>query len=154
MQTWITDYNFLDSAENLDFKRLHSQIYEGIHVLASLLGISDKLVNPKRSVKNHPVAKLWAGFEIDLWKYIMWHKTVWIKRNYKYENTINQKNYFFITDLLQNKIKRYDFSDQPIWITDELIRVHRSVLIQKKPEHYRKLWQDVPEGLKMRYDWR
>lgn len=154
MQTWITAYNFLASAKNLDTKRLHSQIYEAIHILASLLDVSNKLVNPKRSVKNHPVAKLWAGFEIDLWKYIMCHKIEWVKRNYKYENTINQKNYLFITNLLQDKIKRYDFSDQPIWITDELILIHRFVLIQKKPEHYRKLWPDVPEGLTMRYDWR
>jgi hypothetical protein len=53
MQTFIPDYNFYRSACNLDTKRLGSQIYEAIHILASLLYVNDKLVNPKRNVKNH-----------------------------------------------------------------------------------------------------
>lgn len=57
MQTFITDKNYSISASNLDNKRLGAQIYEGIHILASLLDVNDKLVTPKRSVKNHPVAK-------------------------------------------------------------------------------------------------
>lgn len=47
MQTWITDKDFFKSAANLDRRRLGAQLYEGIHVLASLLEVNDKLVTPK-----------------------------------------------------------------------------------------------------------
>jgi hypothetical protein len=151
MQTWITDYNFYQSAKNLDNKRLHAQIYEGIHILSSLLNINDKLVNPKRSVRNYPVAKLWEGHEYNLFQYINNHIVVWICKGFRYYGTVSYENirilYYFI-------LQYYDKSEYLFWITDELIQIHRSVLIQKKSEHYKKLWPDVPEGLKMRYDFR
>jgi len=154
MQTWITDFSFSKSAQNLDNKRLHTQIYEGIHIFASLLDINNKLVNPKRSIKNHPTAKLWKGYELNLWIYIYFHRMEWKNRGYK--NTITEKNIMIIVKYL------YKFNDNnlaykngnPDWITEELVTTHRSVLIQKKPEHYRKLWPDVPDDLQMRYDWR
>jgi hypothetical protein len=66
MQTWLTDSDFSLSASNLDTKRLNAQIYEGIHILSSLLDVNDKLINPKRNVKNHPASKLWVGYQKQL----------------------------------------------------------------------------------------
>jgi len=149
MQTWITDFNFLKSAKNLDRKRLQAQIYEGIHILSSLLNVNDKLVNPKGSVKNHPVAKLWENYENELFNYIDIHMAV-IDPYYIEKNNINTLNFLLLAD-----IGKFHINEQLIipWITPELIRVHRSILIQKKPEYYRKKWPDIPDNLIMRYDW-
>lgn len=70
MQTWITDTDIAVSAHNLDRQRLCAQLYEGIHILASLCGANDKLVNPKRDVSNHPAAKVWRGREEALCFYL------------------------------------------------------------------------------------
>jgi hypothetical protein len=148
MQTWITDYSFMQSAKNLDRQRLGAQIYEGIHILASLIGLNDKLVNPKRDVSNYPQAKLWKGWEGDLYLYILCHLIEWEKRGHKAE--ISNKNIAMIS-----WEKKMVIAPQYVpWITPELIIVHRSVLIQKKPEHYKPLWPNCPDNLKMRYDWR
>jgi hypothetical protein len=156
MQTWITDKDFYKSASNLDTRRLQANIYESIQILASLIDCSDKLVNPKRNVKNYPQAKLWKGYERELYIYIGKHILVWEQNKYKYDySTITYRNYEFI---IFNKLVELNIMPFlikiPKWITDELIQVHRSVLIQKKPDYYKKLWPDVSDNLKMRYDWR
>lgn len=153
MQTFITDKDFKQSARNLDRQRLHSQIYEAIHILSSLLEINDQLVNVKRNVKNHPAAKLWTGYELELLKYIQVHIDEWTFRGYKTD--INSRNFQVLWLELDVLTKQYDYDKlMPDWITDDLIKTHRSVLIQKKPEYYNKLWPDCPRDLKMRYDWR
>lgn len=130
MQTWITDKDFYKSAGNLNRNHLAAQIYEGIHILASLLDYTDKLVNPKRNVKNHPAAKLWIGNEKELLIYICDHLNNWIDRGYK--TSINTKNYLYLRSLFNPVDFTYDKYRLPLWITDELIQTHRSVLIQKE----------------------
>jgi hypothetical protein len=136
----------------LDSKRLGAQIYEGIHILASLLGVNDKLVNPKRDVNNHPAARLWKGYEDELMYYIIEHQRSW---NYRYafkEDSINNQNIRILMKVLNYDFREY--KDPLDWITDELIEVHRSVLYAKKPEYYSNVFSQVTEGLNMRYDWR
>jgi hypothetical protein len=99
VQTRITDKDFYKSASNLSRQHLQAQIYEGIHILASLLDVNDKLVNPKRNVKNHPASKLWMGYELNLLNYIMIHIREW-KINRKYKCPVNEKNYYIIHDVL------------------------------------------------------
>ena len=176
MQTFITEHDFYKSASNLIRQHLQSTIYESIHILASLLNINDRLVNPKRSVKNHPAAKLWAGHERALLYYIDVHLDKWYNLDYKMG--INWQNYNLIKTIKKIKIDCM----LPKWITTQLIQTHRSVLIQKEIEkefkllqnepscfevvkyrawakkfdgikHYRSLWPDCPTNLKMRYDW-
>lgn len=150
MQTWITDINFRKSAENLDVKRLGAQIYEGIHILSSLTGLNDKLVNPKRNVSNHPAALLWKGYEQDLMNYLKAHLDEWYYR--KYNSFINLNNLKIIIREAQIYPMVYQFRTR--WITDELIETHRSVLIQKKPEFYSQKWPNVPTNKTMHYNWR
>jgi len=138
MQTFITDYDFYKSASNLDTKRLGSQIYEAIHILASLLDVNDKLVNPKRNVKNHPAAQLWAGYEQWLLEYIMSHIDCWEDKGYNIN--INAKNYL----ILLREIRKMNFNQiPPSWITDELIQTHRSVLIQKEIEKEKEIRERI-----------
>jgi hypothetical protein len=183
MQTWITDKDFYKSASNLTKQHLQANIYESIQILASLLNINDKLVNPKKNVDNYPQARLWSNNIAEIYSYINIHLSQWFNRGYK--TNINGKNLIilskFIMTIKFNKLN---------WITDELIQTHRSVLIQKEinkeynlncdiqwleydddvtssqkydlqndlykkiSRHYRNLWPDCPRDLKMRYDWR
>lgn len=129
MQTWITDKDFSKSASNLNRHHLHANIYESIHILASLLDCTDKLVNPKRNVKNHPAAKLWKGYEGYLYFYIEFHLSAWHENGY--ESHINSKNLYMIAKQL-TLYSYYMDEKNIVWITDELIQTHRSVLIQKE----------------------
>lgn len=134
MQTFITDFDFYTSASNLNRQHLQANIYEGIHILASLLDVNDKLVNPKRNVKNHPASKLWVGYEQWLLEYITNHIDLWENKGYRVN--INAKNYLIIFE----EIKKIKINEPfPNWITDELIQTHRSVLIQKEIEKEKEL---------------
>lgn len=148
MQTWITDTDIAVSAHNLDRQRLGAQLYEGIHILASLCGVNDKLVNPKRDVSNRRAAKLWQGREEALYFYIRVHMMEWKARKYKSVINIANMDMLSSSGVIPVSIAIPDF------ITPDLIATHRSVLIAKKPDHYGSLWPDCPRGLQMRYDWR
>lgn len=132
MQTWITNLDYSLSAKNLDSKRLGAQMYEGIHILASLLEVSDKLVTPKRSVKNHPVAKFWDGYELDLLCYIRYHMLEWYNRGYS--SVINEKNYLFLYSIV-SKLD-YKYIGQNSKITENLIKLHKQILINKNTKYY------------------
>ena len=92
MQTFLVHPNYRTSAQSLDNRRLFSQIYESIHILASLVDMNEALVNPKRNVANHPVARLWKGHEASLLAYAYTHYKVWAAKYKPTEETINAKN--------------------------------------------------------------
>jgi hypothetical protein len=140
MQIKVTDKDFYKSASNLTRQDLNAQIYEAIHVLACNLNVQDNLVNPilgqrEKSIKNHPVSKLWGGYERELEAYVYAHIVEWGNRGYK--SDINIKNYHIITKSLDRGI--YYIPDYiPDWITDEFIQMHRSNLIRKEIEREEK----------------
>jgi len=92
MQTFLVDPDYAVSASYLDNRRLFSQIYEAIHILASLTHCNQLLVNPKRDVSRHPVAVAWKGHEKALFTYILYHYAEWIKRYGDNFDTINWHN--------------------------------------------------------------
>jgi hypothetical protein len=158
MQINITDKNIYASVHNLDRQRLFSNIYEGIHGLSSLLGVHDQLVTPKRDISNYPQVRLWELNIMFLFSHIVnsyerWFKEYANKNITLYNSTINFKNIEKITLLLDHHNYKY-IKEYPDWVTDEVIQVHRSHLIQKNPDFYKSKWPDVPDNLKMRYDWR
>lgn len=130
MQTFLVHEDYTRSAEALDPKRRFSQIYEGIHILASLLDMNDQLVNPKRSVKNHPVAKLWAGHEAALWDYCITHFNVWSKNKKDVGNTINLQNLI----KLEPRLKGSDITPKAII---QKIPEYRAILSSKDPSYYK-----------------
>ena len=132
MQTFIVYEDPIKSAAALDPKRRFSQIYEGIHILASNLGLSDKLMNPKRSVINHPIAKLWYGHDGALYAYIVVHYAVWsIHDRRSTDPTINEINLRFLSTYCKGS------TDIPIRVK-ELILEHRQQLLAKYPAFYSK----------------
>jgi len=92
MQTFLVDADYKTSASLLDSKRLFSQIYEGIHILASLTLMNNRLVNPKRNISNHPIVEVWRGHEWSLFNYVSAHYSVWSALHPLTINTINQAN--------------------------------------------------------------
>jgi hypothetical protein len=140
MQTWFLFYDVKKSAAALDRNRLGAQIYEGVHILASLLGVNEKLVNPKRSVAKHPIAKLWNGYECHLFNYIVVHLREWQNRGY--QCGINLKNMYMIMSLRASHIRGYEV--RPPWVDEELIKSHREKLIVRLPSHYEKIFLDNP----------
>jgi len=143
MQTWLVANTFEKSATLLDRRRLGAQLYESVHILASLRHKNHLLINPKRDVSNHPASKLWVGYERELGAYIYAHLSEWCNRGYK--SDINTKNYRVITEGLERGM--YNI---PSWITSEVIVTHRNVLYRKNPTFYPKKWCG-DRG--MRYDW-
>ena len=129
MQTWILDENFAVSASKLSLRHLQAQIYEGIQILASLLDYRDKLVNPKRSVANHPASIQWKGYEFHLSQFVGSHLKEWFNRGYKSE--VNLKNYENLLDQVNvdnRKVNEKVFN---------LIPYHKARLFFKMKDLYR-----------------
>jgi hypothetical protein len=160
MQTNMTNKIIAKSVRNLDRRRLFSNIYENIQGLASLLGIHDQLVTPKKDISYKSQCKLWKGYELYLLRHIeacydYWYKKYANKQITQYLHTINFKNIMKLKIVMGFDLDSpyRDLSMYPDWCTDETIQVHRSHLIQKDPEYYKKLWPEVPDNLEMHYEW-
>ena len=146
MQSWVLDFDFIRSASFLDRNRLHANIYENIHGLASLWNINDKLVNPKRNITNHPNVKRWKGLEASYCDYIACHLNGWKERGYNSE--INKENYYIILSYAKEKglVDKYTAVFQfPTWITEDFIINHRLILLQRNYKHYCKYFTNEGE---------
>ena len=72
---------------------------------------------------------MWDGYTAALVDYGVAMCDEWIRRCYE--------------DHLRPRILQYDWGGDlvmPPWLTDDLCRVYRSLLLRKYPEHYRPLW--------------
>lgn len=138
MQTFLTHWHedaltaFRVTAKELDWQRLGKQRVEALQIINSL-------TNKSTGWRNHPAVKMWREHLTVLWLY---HDTMiqeWIDRGYR-------NNMPFMRGS-----NHYWFPKTPEWITPELVRSHQSNLIRKKPEHYARLFPDVPDDLE--YIW-
>jgi hypothetical protein len=95
-----------------------------------------------KQFQNHPVSKMWRGFEYQLAEY---GKTIcleWIGRGYK--DTCYQK----ISDLQ----KQFSDTGLPPWFGDSKFHeAHQSNLIRKDYKHYKHQFPDAREGLEYIY---
>jgi len=155
MQVKVLDRDFYKSASYLRCpQELNAQIYEAIHGLASLLEcvdsleLSDKCKNKIKRYKDYPQCKLWKGYEKELLCYILIHLDVWIWK-YRYNSNINLINFkllrkLFFSELYLTLEICQEYLSNIRWITDEFIRMHRSVLIQKEIEREKKILLKKP----------
>lgn len=131
MQTFLPYPDFKKSVEILDYKRLGKQRVETFQVLNILL--------ERTSTKgwiNHPVTKMWRGYEAALQTYQNYTISEWIKRGYN-------NNMPFETILLESKL--------PPWFGDDrLHKSHRSNLLRKDWEYYSQYFKEDPT---MPYFW-
>lgn len=158
MNTFITDNDMAISADNLDRKRIFSNIYENIHGLASLLSINDQLVNPVKDISKKVQCKMWIGCEKQLFLYIYvcyrtWYNKFANKIITKYHDTVNYKNIKKISDVLNIWPNDEDYKF-PEWVTTEMINNHRAILISKDRDYYLPKWPECDFHVNVRYDWR
>lgn len=132
MQTFLPFSDFQKSVEVLDYRRLGKQRVETFQVLNILLNRTES-----KGWTNHPVTKMWRGFEEALKLYQNITITEWVKRGYKnnmsFEN-VNKDNLIF-----------------PTWLGDEEFhRSHRSNLLRKNFEYYSQYFN---EPIDLEYKW-
>jgi len=117
MQTFLPYKSFKESAKTLDWRRLGKQRVEAHQVLNVLLERTDT-----KGWRNHPITKMWVGYESSLQLYFNVIVDEWINRGYN-----NTMQYEDITD----KIK------YPYWLgNDTFHSSHRSNLIRKDNDFY------------------
>lgn len=125
MQTFLPYSDFKKCAESLDRKRLNKQITEAEQIYNCIMNDT--------GWKNHPIVKMWHGYENALLCYRNEMLKKWYSIGGKYK-----KGYIYP----RGNIK------MPWWIgIEEIHRSHRSMLIQKMPEWYCSLFSDTPDNL-------
>ena len=133
MQTFLTHYHddiqiaFRRTASELDWQRLGKQRVEAYQILRAIMGFTKGWVN-------HPCTLMWRDHYVLLELYHDVMIDEWVQRGYR--NTMSKK---------YGSWKQWPA--KPEWFLPELVRSHQSNLIRKKPEHYKKLWPDVPDDL-------
>lgn len=140
MQTFLPYADYKQSAKVLDMKRLGKQRVEVLQLLNSITAIDRGL--PIKGWKNHPCRKMWQNHKNALIEYGLTICDEWKSRGYK--------------DTCWEKIHcHYDYTksnDKPTFIGNEEFHLsHKSMLKQKKPEHYNVIWPDVPSNIE--YVW-
>ena len=150
MQTFVpiatTDYAQI--AKVLDNKRLNKQALEGWQILLNLYGL-DPEGNERtpRGWSNHPAVKMWRGYEVSLYSYVIAMTNEWIDRGYK--STIGMK----ATQTMHSAILKGRFlsSEMPDWMRDpekfkEIASSHRTALLAKDYAWYSQFNWDEDNG--------
>ena len=141
MQTFLPSKSFVQTAEALDYRRLGKQRVETMQIMKAFTRASGGWVN-------HPAVKMWRGFG---WALLEYQRAVcgeWVSgRGFK--DTCMDKT-IEIYNALPAHLKNEGV--YPPWMSrDEIYEAHRSMLIQKKPDHYQPLWPETPTNLE--YVW-
>lgn len=132
MQTFLPYPDLKKSVETLDYRRLGKQRVETFQVLNILLERTET-----RGWRNHPVTRMWSGYEVALQAYQNYTIKEWINRGYK--NTM--------------KFETFDEKElvMPPWFgLEDFHRSHRSNLLRKDYEYYSQYF-DEPDNLE--YYW-
>ena len=130
MQTFLPYPEFDKSAAVLDWERLGKQRVEAYQIIRAItLG---------NGWSNHPVVKMWTGFEDALKLYSNAMVEEWVRRGYR------------------NSLEIYDLTGcgiaYPWWLgIEEFHAAHRAALLAKNYGHYSKYgWVEEPG---IRYVW-
>jgi hypothetical protein len=125
--------NFHMNAFCLDPKRLGKQRVETFQILNAM--------HSNAGWRNHPATVMWRPYPDSLLYYGVVMCREWIDRGYN-DRLLNR---------FYDMVRTTEFSLPP-WIDDERIIIsHRSNLIRKYPEHYGRLWPEIPND--MPYYW-
>jgi hypothetical protein len=126
LQTFLPYPDFVKTARVLDNRRLGRQRVEAYQILRVLAGMT-------KGWTNHPTVRMWSGYEIALSVYMNVMIEEWERRGYR--------NSMF-------RVTTSDNFDLPPWFADpDFHAAHRSNLLRKDPEHYRKFWPNEPDDL-------
>ena len=136
MQTFLPYDNFNLSLEVLDYRRLGKQRVETWQLLNVLLNRRDK---HKDGWRNHPICKMWKGYENALKLYLNKSIEIWVSQGYK--NTMKLEE-------IEGDIV------YPNWFgNSDFHNSHKSNLLRKDFEYYSKYgWQENPKDPYVWYD--
>lgn len=136
MQTFLPYESFAKSAKVLDMKRLGKQRVECLQVLNVFTGV-------RAGWGNHPITRMWTGYELSLLKYGLIVCKVWTDRGYR--DTCFGKMRSQYADVPMSDINA---AEPPPWLGDpDFHRSHQSNLVRKLPERYGPLFPGVPDDL-------
>lgn len=146
MQTFIVEtvvvgdnypsHIFQMTAAKLDNKRLGKQRVECLQILNSL--------KHKTAWYNHPAVQMWKGFERALALYGLAMCSEWVYERNFVDNCSEKISKFIVNENGEMDINII----YPNWLYNkQLAESHRSNLIRKKPEHYKKFWPEVPNNI-------
>ncbi len=117
MQTFLPYKSFKQSLQSLDWRRLGKQRVEAHQVLNVLLGRTET-----KGWINHPITRMWKGYEPALQLYFNMCVEEWINRGYN------------------NNMKLEEITEPivfPHWLGNDLIHSsHRANLLRKDKEFY------------------
>jgi hypothetical protein len=122
---------------------LGKQRIETIQIANILLGFQKK----SNAWKNHPVVLMWKGYEEFLIKeYLRNIMMEWLDRGFKNERCF--EHYLRLSSIVENEVY-LGFSNitKPKWFCDKLFESHKSNLVRKKPEHYKKFWPEISNDI-------
>jgi len=132
MQTFLPYADLQESVRVLDYRRLGKQRVETFQVLNILLDRT-----PTKGWRNHPVTRMWSGYECALQVYQNYTIQEWVNRGYK--------NNMQFEEILIPSPK------MPSWFGDEEFhRSHRSNLLRKDYEYYSQFFN---EPTNLEYIW-
>ena len=128
MQTFLPYKDFYKSLQSLDYKRLGKQRVEAFQLLNVLLGRTKT-----KGWKNHPICKMWKGYENALKVYYNICLKEWIKRGYK--NTMKFE-----------EIEIKNMEQPEWWGNEDFHNSHKSNLLRKDFDFYSKYdWKVSPD---------
>ena len=131
MQTFMPEPSFKDSLAVLDDKRLGKQRVETKQILRAIRGETI-------GWRNHPATLMWVGYEGALARYGYVSCNIWSLRGF--DDTLRE--YFL------HVIRNADHTEMPPWFGYMPFHIsHRSNLVRKDPQHYRRFYPDVPDDL-------
>jgi hypothetical protein len=125
MQTFIPYPDFQETARCLDNRRLGNQRLEAMIILNTL--------HRGGGWSHHPAVRMWKGHENELAYYMNAMIDEWKKRGFK--NNMRRRRIKFPLNM-------------PAWIGSRKLHAsHRSNLLRKEPQWYRRFRWNVPDDL-------
>ncbi len=139
MQTFLPYADFAASAAALDQRRLGKQRVETFQILRAL-------TFPAYAWKNHPAVAMWRGFVPALVAYGLVMCDAWEQRGFT--DTVAGSLLEFTGGVPPDVGELRVHGQLPPWLGTATLHVsHRSSLVRKEPEHYRRFFPDVPDDL-------
>lgn len=143
MITWMTRRSMGLTAADLDTPRLALQLKQTKLILDKMGGLEVEDIPD-----NHPVLRMWEGYDIALCIYGMMMSAEWhMNRGYA------DKSCFEFFDICQEIKAALREEDQPTafvsppWFQDvDVLRSHRSNLLRRKHKFYSDVWTKIDEG--------
>ena len=132
MQTFLPYPDFIQSVRVLDYRRLGKQRVETFQVLNILLERTES-----KGWRNHPVTRMWTGYEEALKLYQNHTIAEWINRGYKNNMAFEEIDYSTII--------------MPPWFgSEDFHRSHRSNLLRKDFMYYSEFFSEPSD---LEYVW-